>query len=31
MKSPQGPVEGCFELGEFELQSGKVLPRAYLG
>ena len=25
------PLEGRFELGDFELQSGKVMPDAHLG
>jgi homoserine O-acetyltransferase len=31
MSNASNPLEGRFELGEFELQSGSVLPRAHLG
>jgi len=31
MSIEPNPIEGRFELGDFELQSGKVLPRAHLG
>lgn len=31
MTQPHVPVEGRHELGDFELQSGKVLPRAHIG
>jgi len=31
MSNESNPVEGRFELGDFELQSGSVLPRAHLG
>ena len=31
MAQPEIPVEGRYELGDFELQSGKVLPQAHIG
>ena len=31
MSNPQVPIEGRYELGDFELQSGKVLPGAHIG
>lgn len=31
MSNPYIPIEGRYELGDFELQSGKVLPRAHIG
>jgi hypothetical protein len=31
MSDEPTPIEGRFELGDFELQSGNVLPKAHLG
>ena len=31
MTDPHTPVEGRFELGDFELQSGQMLPDAHIG